>query len=78
MQAKEAARRGDAVLGQRKAMYALLLNVIAVILYVYVAIGSPQFYILGLPYLVCRINDDVFRCAVNFILHRLSDFDYAM
>ena len=34
---KEAARRGDAALAQRKAMYALLLNAIAVILYVYVA-----------------------------------------
>ncbi|KAL5505696.1 hypothetical protein EMCRGX_G007165 [Ephydatia muelleri] len=35
--AKEAARRGDAALAQQKAMYALLLNAIAVILYVYVA-----------------------------------------
>ncbi|KAL5505691.1 hypothetical protein EMCRGX_G007160 [Ephydatia muelleri] len=41
--AQEAARRGDAALAQRKAMYSLLLNVIAIILYVYVAMTLLSF-----------------------------------
>eukprot|EP00731_Ephydatia_muelleri_P005117 Em0002g1293a len=45
--AKEAARRGDAALAQRKAMYSLLLNVIAVILYVYVAMTVLSFMFWG-------------------------------
>ncbi|KAL5505690.1 hypothetical protein EMCRGX_G007157 [Ephydatia muelleri] len=45
--AQEAARRGDAALAQRKAMYSLLLNVIAVVLYVYVTMTALSFVFGG-------------------------------